>query len=181
MRRHNGFSLMEVMIAMLVLLLVLGSFGVLLPLSQIGMKNTATKDVAYTLAENMIENIRALDCEKIKVPARFSSSPFAPLSTGELSDPVTYLDGQYPPLPYPCKEYEFQSGNIVAPDGSIRIPRKLVNFYYRVTTENEMEGGVPIDGFISLTVEVFWTEARAGRAGNNQQMITVTSKIMRRL
>lgn len=134
MKTFRGFTLLEMIISMILLMLILFSIGILIPYSQMRMNKTAHRDIAVLLAENMIENIRTLYYDNV-VTGTFN---------GIEGDSAIDCSGSqaFPPLPYPREEYQYVvEGN----------PHKIVYSY--IVTANTINPNNKI-----VSVSVYWRE-----------------------
>ncbi len=158
----RGFTLIEMIISMLLLMLILFSIGVLIPYSQVRMKKTANRDVAVLLAENMIENIRAMYFDNI------TSSTYDGIEGTPASIDVGGSQ-MFPPLPYPREDY----GYLV--EGNVH----QVTYTYVVYAH---AAGSP-ENYKEVSVSVYWSEDTNRERDNTVKelkSITVNGGIYRR-
>ncbi|MHC9539008.1 MAG: prepilin-type N-terminal cleavage/methylation domain-containing protein [Vulcanimicrobiota bacterium] len=134
MRMFRGFTLLEMIISMILLMLILFSIGILIPYSQVRMNKTAHRDIAVLLAENMIENIRTLYYDNV-MTGTFN---------GVEGDSAIDCNGSqaFPPLPYPREEYQYLvEGN----------PHRIVYSYIVTASEINPDNK-------KVSVSVYWME-----------------------
>lgn len=165
MRTTGGFTLLEMIVAMILLMLILFSIGVLIPYSQVRMKKTTHKDIAVLLAENMFENVRTIRFEDVRCDKQYDgnfSSPTPPFQDGS---------GRqiFPPVPYPSEEYQyFVEGNI-----------HRIKYSYFVTASDVGTSG----NSKKVSISVYWSEGSRDQAtGSMEDMksITVDGAVYRR-
>lgn len=157
---------MEVMIALGILSFVIFSIGVLIPLSQVRVQSGTDRDVAYTLADNMIESVRALGFDDIMENRTYSG-------TMPAANPGTYY--QYPPRPYPSvtvtNYYPGQRNTVISHD---------VQYSYSVRADfARNKSGDIIPNLKTLVVTVSWHQADWAGKGN-ERSITISSRIIKR-
>ena len=138
-RRVKGLTLIEVVVATIILTLLLFSLGVLIPMTQVRIRNTSHHDLAVTYAENMMEKIRAMPFDSIIVPGDF----YSPTTPAQPS-----LGWLFPPDP-PYRElyFEISSGE----------SRHSLSYAYHVIT---WPGSNP--DLKEVEVSVYWTESSGG-------------------
>jgi prepilin-type N-terminal cleavage/methylation domain-containing protein len=172
MKRARGFSLLEVTIALLLLSLVLFSLAVLIPMSQVRLRNTAHQEMAVTLAEDMLGKIRALNWSDI--PAVTTLPAGKTVSNGESGDPAhTYGAVSFPPPPYPSQTYSFDSRENTA---SSNDTKHTVIYYYAVTAEKTSDSNPDL---VIITVSITWKEAQ-GSGGSLERHVTLTTMVYRK-
>jgi prepilin-type N-terminal cleavage/methylation domain-containing protein len=172
MRGAKGFTLLEVTVALLILAFILFSLGVLIPLSQVRIRNTSHKDRALMIAEDMIGITRALNWDHIIVPAQYSGTPpFTP----------PFLDGGghqiFPPLPYPSIECSFDTA-----DQAGKINTHTIAYTIDVKTEEVPDpdnATVMANDLKKVIITVKWRES-TGAGGSALKEITLSSTIYRR-
>lgn len=166
LRDRGGFSILEVMIAMMLLALILFSLGLLIPISQVRVRNTANHDMAFTLAENIMEKIRGLPWENIEKNRVFR---------GYIPDPAV-TDGMgtqiYPPEPYPSLMYDFRSGDTALVTTTRSVP-------YVCTVKSIYDSHFGTEDLLDVTVQVNWTEP-TGSGGSAEKSVSLSSRICRR-
>jgi type II secretory pathway pseudopilin PulG len=163
MGRAKGFTLLEIIVAFILLLMLLFSLGVLIPLAQVRVKNTANRDVAMTLADNMLERIRAIKFDEVRA-ALYEGDKISPDPAA--NDGVNSPD-RYPPLPYPTTT-TYQSYPSAE---TMRIMAHQVDYFFNVDVK--LDNNNP--DLKTVSVSVIWREAgRSDKAG-----IKVSTKIFR--
>ncbi|MDQ7823091.1 MAG: hypothetical protein RDV48_09885 [Candidatus Eremiobacteraeota bacterium] len=176
MRRagKKGISLLEIIIAMGILAFMIFSIGVLIPLSQTRSFNYSNRETALSLAENMLEKIKALNFSDIVNDATYD---------GELGmDPAnkgTYY--QYPPAPYPSTSVDIyypgpQSSGVLC---------HTIRYYLKVNSCFDTDAnGIPLETLKKVTVKVTWNQPAfsGGSEGGKLQnrSITLSSKVLER-
>jgi prepilin-type N-terminal cleavage/methylation domain-containing protein len=166
----QGFSLLEVIIAMALFVLIVFSIGTLIPYSQMRVQSTSRKDVAFTLAESILEKTKSLPWDSLDYTMDFdgtASSPPDPRGKGTLT--------QYPPSPYPSKTVQ-----TLYPDPVTRqILTREVVYLFHVTTEYDKDsGGNLIDNLATVTIKVQWEETNGG--ATRQREVELRTKVCRR-
>lgn len=162
----GGITFMELMISLGVLSFIIFSICVLLALSQLRVHTVTDRDVAYTLADNMIESIRTLGFSDITPDITFSGGP--PENEG------TYY--QFPPEPYPrIALTNYYPGT----HGTAIISRSVeYTFTVRATRESDKSGD-EIGNLKKVVVTVKWNEIKAsGRS--EEASIVLSSRILKR-
>lgn len=165
MKAYRGLSFMELMIGLGLLAFIVFSIGILIPLSQVRIKNVTDRDTAYSLADNMLENIRALGFNDIITDKTYSGE--RPANEG------TYY--QYPPPPYPStvvtNYYPGQHNTIIS---------RQVEYKFTVTaTPAKDKSGAEIGNLKKVVVSVFWRQRN--KTGDFEDCsITLSSNIIKR-
>ncbi|MGV8122237.1 MAG: hypothetical protein AB2L14_20945 [Candidatus Xenobiia bacterium LiM19] len=158
MRTFRGFTMLEMIISMILLMLILFSIGILIPYSQVRMNKTAHRDIAVLLAANMIENIRTLYYDNVMTGTYNGVEGASSIHNGSQA---------FPPLPYPGEEYQYLvEGN----------PHRIVYSY--VVTASEIN---PDNKKVS--VSVYWVEDVSKANPDSTEMmksITLNGGIYRR-
>ncbi|MDQ7823536.1 MAG: hypothetical protein RDV48_12125 [Candidatus Eremiobacteraeota bacterium] len=170
----KGLSLIELIIAMVLLLLILFSVGILIPYSQVRMRNSAYRDSATTLAENLMERIRTTRSTNIPSTAVTYDGLAFPSPT---PSPVTVGGVQvFPPTPYPRTTYQDFSGAQVKPGGPTQELRSSVEFIYVVRSDP-----VSYTPLTLIDISVYWDETSGASGGHRRKNhITVSSMFLRR-
>jgi type II secretory pathway pseudopilin PulG len=167
MRELRGFTLIEMIVAFILLVLLLFSLGVLIPLSQVRIKSTTHRDIALTLADNMIERMRSISFDNVKKSLYSGENvPFDPPANQGTPE-------QFPPLPYPSISIlrSYPSSE------TLEIVIHKVDYFFSVRAE--ADNGNP--DLTIVNVHVMWCEAgrdlKAGKSTNAS--INLSSKISR--
>jgi len=150
-KRAYGFTILETVIAMLVLAFLIFSIGILIPLAQTRIKSTAQRDVAYTVADAVLEQMQTVYWERIKKNSTFIGSRhiFNESASEDLYDiPVN----GYPPPPYPAVSSSFYS--VERHSGSTFIVPNLTRY---VIVVRSIYSGSDED-LVNVGVDVYWTE-----------------------
>lgn len=164
MKASRGFTLAEMVVSMVLLLLIIFSLGLLIPYSKVRMHSTIDRDMAYMLADNMIERIRVLSFDDINVNDRFDGG--APDNEG------TYY--QYPPTPYP------RTVAIVRYPSPLRNDVVSHEMEYRFIVNASYEESEEKTPYLKrVTVEVRWTESSTP-AGSGERKAVLSSRIFKR-
>lgn len=171
----KGFTLIEMIITLLLLVLLLFSLGILIPLSQIRMKNTSHQDIAVILAENIMSDIHCLTWNNISKNATFDSNK-------PVADPAIIENGIriFPPEPYPIMHYQIYSGEYSQGKGT-SYPIHEVNYKYVIKTlYDTTPAGVEIEDLLKISVSIYWDESRGHGGTRKDRFINLTSKLLRR-
>jgi hypothetical protein len=162
------------MIALGIFAIVIFSVGVLIPLSQVRSFNSTNRETALTVADNLMERIRALNFEDVVVDSTYDGGMgIEPANKG------TYY--QYPPKPYPSTSIEiFYPG----PQSSAVLSHR-VQYFFNVTASYDVdEDGQPIKSLKKVIIVVTWNQSvTSGQtSGGNRQncAVTLSSKILER-
>ncbi len=139
---ERGFSLLELIIAFILLILLFLSIGTLIPYSQLWMRNTASKDIATTMAESMIESIRVLDWNDVDKSGKTYS--------GVAAVPTSLFHGKFPPSPYPQKKVRNDSPSL---QGDITIEGEKK---YCFIVRTFYDPGTAQGNIIKVVVGVYW-------------------------
>jgi prepilin-type N-terminal cleavage/methylation domain-containing protein len=172
MRGKKGFTLIEITVALLILAFILFSLGVLIPLSQVRIRNTAHRDMALALAEDVIGKIRALNWEDIPFQEFIADKGDAFI----MKPPVIGVQ-IFPPEPYPSKECSFDST-----DQGGGVTTHTVTYLYRVTVEPANDPDAPAvlaEDLKKVTVVISWEES-SGSGGSEHKKVTLQSTLYRR-
>jgi len=187
-----GFSLIEVVVATILVMLAVFSLGVLIPLTQVRSRNISHQDVAIVLAESMIEKIRVLGWDHI-LPEDKSVGMFKVFDGRYIIAPASYnpedhkpaeLNGStFPPSPYPRTSYDLMAGELSKGSHIDTGVKHHIDYYYRVTTVSyEMPDLTPSivtstsQNMLRITVAVYWTES-TGAGGSRERCFTISSSI----
>ncbi|MDQ7826921.1 MAG: hypothetical protein RDV48_29250 [Candidatus Eremiobacteraeota bacterium] len=134
----EGFSLLEIVIAMGILLLVLFSLGVVIPYSRAKMVNTAHQDLAASWAEEKADELRALPWDTVQ---------------------ATYLNKDV----YDNYSDKFSAGN----DGTTAGGFHEIEFHRCVMAETDKDiYGNDIPDLMKVSILIFWDES--GRPTTDQ-------------
>lgn len=162
-RSRKGFSLAEIVVAMLILVLLLFSFGYLLFLSSVRTRAISSKTTAQTLAESLITRIESLQWSTIEKRCCFNGL------LGE--QPVN--DGQphqFPPSPYPRTVVNNNYYN-----NDVDISNKTEYFF---AVSSCYDPGFPTtEDLLCVSVNVYWYEGTQTRKLNR---LTLTTEIFNR-
>ncbi|MGV8118122.1 MAG: hypothetical protein AB2L14_00010 [Candidatus Xenobiia bacterium LiM19] len=63
--RAQGFTILETVIAMLILTFIIFSLGILIPLSQTRIRTTSHRDMAFTIADAVLEQMQTIYWDRI--------------------------------------------------------------------------------------------------------------------
>lgn len=162
MRIQAGFSLIELIVAILLFILLLCFIGILIPYSQISVRSTSHRDTAVILGQNVINSIRAL--------------PRGSISEGMECNGFTdngATERAYPPSPYPSVEVYSQY-----PDpGTLSDVQHRTGYVFVVRSQYDP----PVSSNTSLfkvSVDVYWKEFQGG--ASVEKKITLSSKCVKR-
>jgi len=165
----RAFTLLEVIIAMLLLMLLLFSVGQVVLTSQVRMKNSSRQNAAMTIAEGVIESIRGMswnDVDKVSTYDGTKSPPDSPKQAG--------TPRQYPPAPYPVSEMT----DLIPVAESGEVVKSLSS--YGIIVRTLYDPAYPgCDDLLSVTVEVHWREG-SGSGASGERSVTLASGIFRR-
>lgn len=164
--KSAGFTLLEIVVSLVVLALLLFSLGFIVLNSQMRMRGSSHRDIAYSLAESMIDQIRDMKWEDVEKDTTYSGLvPDPPQNAG--------MPNQYPPAPYPSFVHE---SNYPEPGtGSIVTHGKEYRFIVRTLydTANSVN-----EDLTFVTVGIYWEETAGGV--NAARDIVLQSEIFRR-
>jgi type II secretory pathway pseudopilin PulG len=167
--RAYGFTILETVIAMLILAFLIFSIGILIPLAQTRIKSTAQKDMAYTIADAVLEQMQTVYWERIKKNSTFIGSRhiFNESAAEDLYDiPV---DG-YPPPPYPAVSSSFYS--VERQGGSTFLMPNLTKY---VIVVRSIYSGTD-EELVNVGVDVYWTEkTTSGDVNSGLKKISVST------
>lgn len=138
-KRGKGFTMLEIVIAMGLLLLILSFLGIIIPYSRTRMQNTSHQDQAASWAEDKVDEIRALSWDKIE---------------------SIYLNQDV----YDTFSSDFEAGTEVPGNSQNRIHHAVFNRCVRVETETDIYG-TSIPDLIRVSVLIYWEEAMRSSAG----------------
>jgi len=180
--RNGGFSLIEVVVATILVMLVVFSLGVLIPLSQVRSRNISHQDVAVMLAESMIEKIRVLGWDRI-APVDKTVGVSKEFDGKKGDDPVMINGSRFPPLPYPKMSYELMAGE-VSPGSAVKTDVKhYMDYFYRVRTQSyavpypdSSTATYTSKSMLKVTVAVYWSES-TGEGGSHEKCFSISSSI----
>jgi prepilin-type N-terminal cleavage/methylation domain-containing protein len=166
---RRGFTLIEIVVAMMILLLLLFSFGYLIFLSSIRARASANRDTAVTVAKNVMEKIKNLDWNSVAKERTFDGlqkPPDTPVRAG--------TDTQYPPSPYPTTDVDNKYKS--APSGN--EVSHITTYHCVVKSFYDPEFPTSQD-LLYLVVDVYWKESGGG-GGFYQKSISLTSAILKK-
>lgn len=190
--KRCGFSLIEVVVATILVMLAIFSLGVLIPLTQVRSRDISHQDVAIVLAESMIEKIRVLDWDHIfpenksvgnsKVfDGRYLIAPGYYKPEDHL--PAEIKGSTFPPPPYPKTSYELMAGEVSKGSTDKTDVKHHIDYYYRVTTVSYEIPPLTTStvspspqNMLRITVAVYWTES-TGVGGSRERCFTISSSI----
>lgn len=143
MEKHSaGFTMIEIIIATLILLLLLFTIGILIPVLQMRMRKISHHYTAVTLGENVIERIRSLPRADIPADATYVA-PSPPLHQG--------MSNQYPPSPYPGVSLSFDYTEAETGAGM----KHMMQYFFVVRSESD-ERYPAVSDLKKITVDVYW-------------------------
>ncbi|MDQ7822569.1 MAG: hypothetical protein RDV48_07205 [Candidatus Eremiobacteraeota bacterium] len=149
------------MVALLLLALLIFSIGVLIPFSQLHMRQTTHRDMAYTYADILLNTVCGMNSGDIVPGTTFSGQPAH-------SGP-----SQFPPWPYPSVTHvsEYPSTD------TAKSLTHTTEYFFTVTAAQES----PIKPKVYVvTVNVSWREHGAKESEAQEKTITVSSKVTRK-
>jgi type II secretory pathway pseudopilin PulG len=165
-----GFTMLEMIIAMVLLILLAFSICTLVALSQVRMCNTVNRDVAMLYAESILERARVLAWNDLEAGADADfdgyankEAPQQPLNAGTMS--------QYPPSPYPRK----MAGTVYPVASTGALVSHDVLYYFFVTARKSSINS----NLIKLAVAVYWEEPLGG-GGSRLNSRTIVSTIAKK-
>lgn len=163
MKRYAGYSLIELLIGILLFILLLLFIGTLIPMSQVSARSSSHHDVAMTLAESLMDNIRALPWDSIiKKDDAYDGREGTPTE-----------NALYPPYPYPTKDVY----SIYPDPGTLQMVAHETKYYFTVQARYEPPGPHN-QKLIKVVIGVSWDEFQGG--GVRRKQITLVSKIARK-
>jgi len=173
----RGITFLELIIAMGIFTFVVFSVGILIPLSQVNSFRNTNRTTALTLADNMMEKIRAINYDDIEINVHYKGSTTGSESPTRPANEGTYY--QYPPLPYPSSTVEIcypgQGGGDV-------ISHSVVFEYNVFACYDRDENGIDIESLKKITIDVKWLEP--GRMSTSREEeksnVTLSSKVLKR-
>jgi len=152
--RAYGFTILETVIAMLILTFIIFSIGILIPIAQTRIRSTAQRDMAYTIADAVLEQMQTIYWERIVKNQLF-------IGNKNFVDPdnMTIAEGSYdppvngyPPSPYPTVCQSFYSAEHQG--GSILLTPSLTNYVIVVRSLYSSSE----DDLVTVSVDVYWME-----------------------
>lgn len=156
----KGFSLAEIVVAMLILVLLLFSFGYLLFLSSVRTRAISSKTTAQTLAEDLITRIESLQWNSIEKRCLFDGlNGEKPIKMGQ--------PDQFPPSPYP---HTTINNNYYNNDVDISHDTE---YFFTVSSCYDPEFPTT-ENLLYVAVNVYWFEGSQGRKLNR---LTLTTEI----
>ncbi|MGV8124680.1 MAG: prepilin-type N-terminal cleavage/methylation domain-containing protein [Candidatus Xenobiia bacterium LiM19] len=160
---RKGFSLAEIVVAMLILVLLLFSFGYLLFLSSVRTRAISSKTTAQILAENLITRIENLQWDTIEKRCCFNGlQGEKPVHDGQ--------PDQFPPSPYPRTVVNNNYYN-----NDVDISHKTEYFF---TVSSFYDPEIPAtEDLLCVAINVYWYEESRGRKLNR---LTLTTEIFNR-
>lgn len=142
MSADRGFTLLEIVIAMGLLLLILASLGVVIPYSRAKLQNTSHQDLAASWAEDKADELQAL--------------PWGTLQSDYLNKDV-----------YDSRASDFKAGvdgaGVVTAGSQDSIHHIVFNRCVRVETETDIYGA-EIPDMMAVSVLIYWDEAMRSSA-----------------
>ncbi|MGV8121326.1 MAG: hypothetical protein AB2L14_16315 [Candidatus Xenobiia bacterium LiM19] len=192
--KRCGFSLIEVVVATIIVMLAIFSLGVLIPLTQVRSRDISHQDVAIVLAESMIEKIRVLDWAYIfpenksvgnsrVFDGRYLIAPNSYKPEDNMPAKINPSTPLFPPPPYPRTSYELMAGELSKGSHNETDVKRHIDYYYRVTTvayeipplTSSTVSPSP-QNMLRITVAVYWTES-TGVGGSRERCFTISSSI----
>jgi len=168
-RSGRAFTLLEIIIAMLLLMLLLFSVGQVILTSQVRMKSSSRQNIGMTVADGMIESIRGMkweDMDRVSTYDGTRNPPDPPRLAG--------TSRQYPPSPYPVK----QAADLVpvAESGEVVASRSD----YAITVRSFYDPAYPgCEDLLTVVVEVQWSEG-SGSGASRSRSVKLVSEVFRR-
>ncbi|MHC9544061.1 MAG: hypothetical protein AB9903_31495 [Vulcanimicrobiota bacterium] len=158
--RAQGFTILETVIAMLILTFIIFSLGILIPLSQTRIRTTSHRDMAFTIADAVLEQMQTIYWDRIRKNStyignsRFFDSDNQSIAEDSYDTPVN----GYPPSPYPTVSHNFNSaenhgsGFVITPH-LVRYVIVVRSLYSNPSEEN----------MVTVSVDVYWKEQSTGK------------------
>lgn len=151
----QGFTILETVIAMLILTFVIFSLGILIPLSQTRIRNTSHRDMAFTIADAVLEQMQTIYWDRIiKNSIYIGNRRFFDSDNQSIPEDLydTPVNG-YPPSPYPVISHSFNSAENRG-NGFVTAPHLIryiivVRSLYSDPSEEDM---------VTVSVDVYWKE-----------------------
>jgi len=175
--RKRGITFLELIIAMGIFTFVVFSVGILIPFAQINSFRNTNRTTALTLADNMMEKIRALNYDDIEINVHYNGSTTGSDSPVKPANEGTYY--QYPPLPYPSSTVEI---SYPGQGGGDVLCHSVVFAYDVFACYDRDETGVDIESLKKVTITVKWLEP--GRSSHSREeeksSVTLSSKVLKR-
>ncbi len=159
-RGKKGFTLAEIVVAMLILISLLFSFGYLLFLSSVRTRAVSSRNTAQTLAESQItriENLPWSSIEKIQTFDGFHNE--APVNAGQ--------PYQFPPSPYPSTVVNNKYTNV----STNKDISHTTEYFFIVSSFYDPEFPATED-LLNVAVDVYWYEGYQQRKLNRLKLTT---------
>jgi Tfp pilus assembly protein PilV len=166
-RKGRGFTLIEVVVSLCILILLLFSFGYLIFLSSVKMRSSAHHSTAVNLAENMMERIRALKWNEVEKEVTYNglASPSQPPVNAGAAN-------QFPPTPYPQTSYVnyYTSSSSGAQVSHVTSYSFIVRTYYDPDYPTSQD-------LLYVAIDVCWKES-SGSGGSFTRKVSLVSELI---
>ncbi len=169
--KKRGISFIEVIIAIGIFTFIIFSVGILIPLAQVYSFQNTNRATALTLANNMMEKIRALNFQDVDTDTTYYGSYDPPVSA--------YNDGtyyRYPPRPYPSTTVDIY---YPGPKSTSVLCHTVVYRFDVSASFDRYKNGDVIDGLKKVDIKVTWEEP-GKLTGNAKSSVVLSSKIIKR-
>jgi len=169
--KKRGVSFLEAIIAIGILSLVIFSAGILIPLAQTYSFKSTNRATALTLANSLMEKMRAINFDDIDTDKFYRGSLNPPVPA--LNEGMYY---RYPPHPYPSTAIDIYYPG----PGSTSILCHTVIYSFDVSASFDRDKkGDKIENLKKVDITVRWNEP--GRlTGDLKSSVTLSSKIIKR-
>lgn len=167
----RGISFIELIIAIGILTIVIFSVGILIPLSQVYSFKNTNRATALTLANNIMEKIRALNFQDIDTYNVYYGSHDPPIPA--------YNEGTYyrfPPRPYPSTTVEIY---YPGPKSTSILCHSVIYSFNISASFDRNKDGNEIEGLKKVDITVIWNEPGKLTEGS-QSSVKLSSKIIKR-
>jgi Tfp pilus assembly protein PilV len=166
-RRSEGFTLIEVVVSLCILILLLFSFGYLIFLSSVNIRSSAHHSTAVNLAENMMERIRALKWADVEKGVTYDGLKEPPASSAN-----TGASNQFPPTPYPRASYV----NYYTSSTSRAQVSHETNYSFIVRTYYDPDYPATQD-LLFVIIDVYWRESSSA-GGSFMRKVSLSSELI---
>ncbi len=169
-----GFTILETVIALLILTFIIFSLGILIPLSQTRIQSTSHRDMAFTIADTVLEQMQTIYWERMQKSSggetRFIGNHkfFDPDNQSLAANLYTLPVNGYPPSPYPTVSHSFYSAENSGL--GILLTPHIVNY---VLVVRSLYSG-PNEDLLAVSVDVYWRES-SGRKDLGEKKISVST------
>jgi|GEM_PF-1088285 len=169
--KKRGVSFLEAVIALGILSLVIFSAGILIPLAQTYSFKNTNRTTALTLANNMMEKIRAVNFEDVDTDSEYRGSINPPVPA--FNEGMYY---RYPPHPYPSTAVDIYYPG--PGSTSILCHNVIYSFDVSASLDRDKKGNT-MENLKKVDITVRWNEP--GRlTGDLKSSVTLSSKIIKR-